>query len=138
MRRRAPSQPVKRRSVPRSDRDVRGRFQTGNSGGPGRPPGSRNRLGEDFISALHADWTQHGPAILKTVRKTSPTTYLRVIASVIPQHIVSEPCEEFARLTDDELDQAIRKEIAAATKMIEPEQRRQSSFQAKSLKRSQA
>ena len=34
-----------------SGRNGRGRFITGNSGGPGRPKGSRNRLGEDFLRA---------------------------------------------------------------------------------------
>jgi hypothetical protein len=106
------------RTAPRSGRDTNGRFLTGNSGGPGRPPGSRNRLGEDFISALHADWIQHGPAVLERVRRASPAAYLRVIASVIPQHVAIEPRNDFSHLTDDELDAALREEIAAASRML--------------------
>jgi hypothetical protein len=30
------------------------------SGNPGRPKGSRNKLGEAFLDALHADWQEHG------------------------------------------------------------------------------
>ena len=71
-------------SAPRSARDSHGRFQTGNIGGPGRPKGSRNKLGEDFISAIYEDWTEHGAAVLKQVRQTSPSTYLRVSPASSP------------------------------------------------------
>ena len=33
------------------------RFQPGN---PGRPKGSRNKLGEDFIAAVAEDFAKHG------------------------------------------------------------------------------
>ena len=78
---------MKRHTVPPSDRDAGGRFLTGNIGGPGRRPGSRNRLGEDFIAAIHDDWTQHGAAVLAKVRKSNPAAYLRVVASLIPQRL---------------------------------------------------
>ena len=54
-----------------SARKGRGRFITGNSGGPGRPKGSRNRLGEDFLGVLYADWSENGAAVIAEVRKRS-------------------------------------------------------------------
>jgi len=62
-----------------------GRFLTGNTGGPGRKVGSRNKLSEQFIADLRSDWAQHGPAVLETVRRNDPSTYLRVIAALIPR-----------------------------------------------------
>jgi len=67
-------------------RDPRsGRFLTGNNGGPGRRVGSRNRLSEQFIADLRSDWEQHGPAVIEAVRTTDPSTYLRVIAGLLPR-----------------------------------------------------
>jgi hypothetical protein len=43
-----------------SIRDERGRYLKGIAGGPGRPPGSRNRLTEDFVGDLHAAWQERG------------------------------------------------------------------------------
>src|SRR5215467_7955359 len=68
------------------ERDPRsGRFLTGNNGGPGRRVGSRNRLSEQFIADLRSDWEQHGPAVIETVRRNDPSTYLRVIAALVPR-----------------------------------------------------
>ena len=68
-----------------SGRNARGRFISGNSGGPGRPRGSRNRLGEDFLSALCADWAEHGASVIADVRENSPAVYLRIVAGLVPQ-----------------------------------------------------
>jgi hypothetical protein len=99
---------------PLSERDQRGRFQTGNIGGPGRPLGSRNSLGGDFVAAVHADWQTHGAAVLERVRKTSPAAYLRVVASLVPREILLDTRggpypdlsnEELIALLDDTLMQ---------------------------------
>ena len=56
-------------------------------GNPGRPKGSRNRMGEDFIQALQASFHEHGPATIETVRTERPHEYLKVIASLLPKQI---------------------------------------------------
>jgi hypothetical protein len=106
MRERALSRQVKLRSVPRSDRDTRGRFLTGNIGGPGRPPGARDKLGEEFIAAVLTDFRQHGATALEKVRTTSPAAYLRVIASLVPQRVAIDPAPAFdlGRLSGSELE----------------------------------
>jgi hypothetical protein len=70
-------------------------------GNPGRPKGSRNKLGEHFIGALCADFETHGPDVITRVREKDPAVYLRVIASVVPQTIVHEA--RLDELSDDEL-----------------------------------
>jgi hypothetical protein len=50
--------------------------QSGNSAG--RPKGSRNKLGEQFLTDLYADWVENGVAAIKKVRETRPEIYLKV------------------------------------------------------------
>lgn len=53
----------------------------------GRPKGSRNKLGEEFLVALHADFMEHGEAVIQKVREEKPDQYLKVIAQVVPKDI---------------------------------------------------
>ena len=60
-------------------------------GNPGRPKGSRNKLGEAFIEDLHAAWEKHGMAAIEATIKNHPAQFLKVIASCAaegyePQH----------------------------------------------------
>ena len=76
----------------------------------GRPKGSRNKLGEAFIEALYADFTEHGVAAIETVRAEKPDQYLKVVASILPKELkVTTEIE----LNDEQLDQRIR-QLAAA------------------------
>jgi hypothetical protein len=72
-------------------RDGKGRFLTGNSGG-GRPKGARSKLGEEFLQALLKDFNEHGAKVIATVREDKPDQYLKVVASILPKEI--EPSEE--------------------------------------------
>lgn len=56
---------------------------TGNAAG--RPKSSRNKLTEDFLSALADDFAQHGKAAIVTVREEDPAKYLTVVAQLVPK-----------------------------------------------------
>lgn len=83
---------------------VEHQFKAGN---PGRPKGSRNKLGEAFIEAMHADFEEHGVAAIETVRREKPDQYLKVIASILPKDL-NVNVNNMDALSDDELRQRIR------------------------------
>jgi hypothetical protein len=63
-------------------------FKPGQSGNPaGRPKGSKQRLSENFISALCQDFETHGQAVIDTVRSEKPADYLKIIASIVPKEL---------------------------------------------------
>jgi len=63
-------------------------FKPGQSGNPaGRAKGSRNKLGEEFLTALHNDFKENGVRAIATVRADRPHEYLKVVASLLPKQI---------------------------------------------------
>lgn len=81
-------------------------FERGNPGGPGRPKGSRNKLSETFLEALHLDFQAHGAAAIETARVESPLGYVRVVAGLLTQNV--KVAHGSDSLTDDELLAIIR------------------------------
>lgn len=76
---------------------------------PGRPKGARNKLGEAFLEAMLADFTQHGVAAIEVVRALKPDQYLKVIASILPKEMNLNVTEQFSEMTDDELADRARR-----------------------------
>jgi hypothetical protein len=64
-------------------------FKPGNPGG-GRPLGARNRLTEAFIQAIAFDFSKNGADAIRSVRETDPSTYIRVVASLVPKQLVPD------------------------------------------------
>jgi hypothetical protein len=90
-----------------------GSFKPGHPGGPGRAKGSRNRLGEEFLQDLYADWIGHGAAVIAKVRETDPSTYLKVTASLLPKELDIRDSRPLERLTDDDLLRIIQSDLEA-------------------------
>lgn len=90
-----------------TQRNERGQFLQGISGNPqGRGKGSRNKLGEDFLRELQADFAEHGAATIKLMRAERPGDYIKVVASLLPAqteiHVTG-----LARYTDEQLDEIL-------------------------------
>jgi hypothetical protein len=61
-------------------------FVKGQSGNPtGRVPGSKNKISEKFISAITADFEQHGETVIEQVRIEKPENYLKIVADLVPK-----------------------------------------------------
>ncbi len=90
-----------------------GRFLTGNIGG-GRPKGSRNRLGEQFLEALAQDFAEHGQEAIVACREEKSTEYVKVVAGLLPKELQvrTDPENE---LSDKEIADALEilREIVA-------------------------
>lgn len=71
-------------------------------GNPGRPRGSRNKLGERFIAAMCADFEEHGASVIEHVREEDPAVYLRVVAGLVPAHVLVHEAR-LDELSDEEL-----------------------------------
>ena len=54
----------------------------------GRPKGSRNKLSEDFLSALQEDFAGHGAEAIAACREDDPGKYCSIVASILPKEFV--------------------------------------------------
>src|SRR6187397_293268 len=80
------------------------RFQPGN---PGRPRGSRNKLGEAFIAVLAEDFEKHGVEVIERVRIEKPESYIKVIASLLPKDL-NLNVTKYDHLSDEQLIMRLR------------------------------
>lgn len=101
------------------EKDEKGRFVTGNIGG-GRPKGARNKLGEEFLQDMLADWKENGAAAITAARLENPLGYVKVTASILPREL-NLRVSEFDELTDEQLARqlaAIASQLANAGVII--------------------
>ena len=88
-----------------------GRFVIGGKPGPGRPRGSRNKLTEDFLTALSEDFAEHGVDAIRFVRADKPDQYLKIVASLVPKEGVLT-INDMTDMTEGEIVDRLR-DIAA-------------------------
>jgi hypothetical protein len=69
-------------------RDERGRWLKGSaSPSPGRPLGSRAKLGDAFGQSLQRKWEAEGDSIIDRVARDNPEKILEVMARVLPKEL---------------------------------------------------
>jgi hypothetical protein len=77
-------------SKPPIEKDQLGRFLPGNNGGPGRPPGSKNKLVEDFLADFHSAWQANGADALRRMVKDEPSAFVQAAVQLMPKDVLVE------------------------------------------------
>ena len=99
-----------------AERNAKGQLLPGHSGGPGRPKGSRHKLGEDFLAALLDDFNENGVAAIAAAREQNPSAYLKTIAMIVPKSLEIDVGEPFAETFERFIrDIGVSKRDAATT-----------------------
>jgi len=79
-------------------------------------------LAEDFVADLHDSWKVLGKAAITTVAWTDPSTYLRVVASLIPKDIeVTITNVTLEKMTTRELEALLREAEGSPEDPLESE-----------------
>ena len=81
-----------------AERNAKGQLLPGHPGGPGRPKGSRHKLGEDFLAALLDDFNENGVAAIAAAREQNPAAYLKTIAMIVPKSLEVDVGAPFAEM----------------------------------------
>ncbi len=71
-------------------RNKSGQFLMGHTGSGGRPKGSRNRLGEQFIEDVYRKWKRHGGDVIDRVIREDPAQFLKTVAAILPKELHAE------------------------------------------------
>jgi hypothetical protein len=88
--------------------NLRPPWQPGQSGNPaGRPKGSRNKLGEQFIQDVYELWQTHGAGALKRMCRSYPNEFVRIVAGLLPKEMHTKSESALTKMSDEELDEAI-------------------------------
>jgi hypothetical protein len=80
-------------------------FKPGQSGNPaGKPKGSRNKLTQDFVEAMCADFAENGVEVIRAVRTSKPEAYLAAMVRLVPQQVEVGEAGAFSDMDEDGLD----------------------------------
>jgi hypothetical protein len=77
---------------------VLGKEKTG-----GRAKGTRNRLSQEFLSALLAEFEAHGAEAIRICRTERPIDFVKIVASLMPREIEFQD-NTLAEVSDTDLE----------------------------------
>jgi hypothetical protein len=80
-------------------------WKPGQSGNPAGKPKGRQHLENQFLADLAADWEDNGKEAIRLARIDDPTSYVKVVASLMPKKV--DPDGALDGITRDELRLAI-------------------------------
>jgi hypothetical protein len=92
-------------------------------GSGGRPAGARNKFCAAFLNAMASDFDEYGADIIRIVRCEDPSTYLKVVANLVPRELRVEG----KPLSDHQLEQMSDDELAAAIEHLRAQLRLENS-----------
>ncbi|TPM34467.1 hypothetical protein [Mesorhizobium sp. B2-3-5] len=80
-----------------------------------RPKRTKKTLGDDFLTAVRADFRAHGAGVIAEVRADKPDQYLKIVLSVLPKDF-DVAINQLDALSDEE----IRNRIRALEAVVKP------------------
>ncbi|UCI34239.1 hypothetical protein [Mesorhizobium sp. B4-1-4] len=72
-----------------------------------RPKRTKKTLGDDFLTAVRADFRAHGAGVIAEVRADKPDQYLKIVLSVLPKDF-DVAVNQLDALSDEEIRSRIR------------------------------
>ncbi len=62
-------------------------FKAGNSGGPGRQKGARNKITKAYLDAVAKSFAKNGPEVLEIIKEKRPDVYMKLVAALVPKDL---------------------------------------------------
>jgi hypothetical protein len=83
------SEPTSNGNGAESGRNKKGQFAAGHKNLGGRRRGSRNRLGEQFLADLKAEWMRSGRKALARTAEAEPVAFCKIVSGLMPKEMLS-------------------------------------------------
>jgi hypothetical protein len=87
----------------------------------GRRAGARNRLSQEFLTTLLAEFEKHGAEAVRICRVERPIEFVKIVAGLMPKEIDLHQDSQLSELSDTELEEFIeyaRRRIAERAREI--------------------
>jgi hypothetical protein len=85
-------------------RGARGQFTVGNKFGPGRKIGARNKISEQFLEDLLAQWRKSGKKCLAILAEQEPAKFAKLVGDLLPRTQQIEALVEVEHTQRNEFD----------------------------------